>query len=384
MPEVNLLSISLGVDLGKSAPKRLNMHNEFDISAYDFHLPQELIAQHPLRHRSSSSLLFLERSLGHTQDYSFRDLPELLPPGALLVRNVSRVFPARLQGLKPETQGRVEFLLTTPLALLSPAKAASGWSQARVQGLLRPGKGVSEGQRIYISPCLELEVLHKQEQGGVQARLLWQGDLGQLLDSQAQLPLPPYIKRQPQASDYERYQTVYASQSKTGSIAAPTAGLHFDQETMARLQDKGFAWADINLYVGYGTFSPLREQDVRRHRMHAEYIEVEAQQAARIEAARQQGRPVVAVGTTCVRALESVLRNCGRIQAYAGWSELYIYPGFQFQVVDHMLTNFHLPKSSLLLMVSAFAGRENILAAYQEAVRKGYRFFSYGDCMLIL
>ncbi|MGM0423360.1 MAG: tRNA preQ1(34) S-adenosylmethionine ribosyltransferase-isomerase QueA [Thermodesulfobacteriota bacterium] len=360
------------------------MQNEYDISSYDFELPQELIAQHPLRQRSSSRLLLLDKTSGETWDCSFSDLPGLLPKGALLVRNVSRVFPARLVGYKAHTKGRVEFLLTTPLALLKAQPHAAGWTQAQVEGLFRPAKGLAEGQRIEISSQLELEVLHKNGQGQMQARLLWQGDLLDLLHRQAELPLPPYIKRQAQGNDYERYQTVYSSQAKTGSVAAPTAGLHFDQAVMHRLQEQGFAWADINLYVGPGTFSPLRQQDIREHSMHAEYVEIEAQEAEKIEAARQEGRPVLAVGTTCVRALESVVRSWGRIKAFAGWSDLFIYPGFEFQVVNHILTNFHLPRSSLLLMVSAFAGRQNILSAYQQAVQKGYRFFSYGDCMLIL
>lgn len=360
------------------------MQHEFDISSYDFDLPQEQIAQHPLQQRSASRLLLLDRSRAEIRDYNFVDLPGLLPQGALLVRNVSRVFPARLQGRKASTKGKVEFLLTTPPAMLEAYSWQAGWRQARVEGLIRPGKGLAEGQRIEISPDLELEVLQKKARGQVEVSILWQGDLLDILHSRADLPLPPYIKRQAQDRDYERYQTVYASQAKTGSVAAPTAGLHFDQEIMHRLQKKGFTWADINLYVGYGTFSPVREQDVRKHSMHAEYVEIEAQEADKIEAARQEGRPVLAVGTTCVRALESVMRYCGRIQAFAGWSDLFIYPGFEFQVVSQMLTNFHLPRSSLLLLVSAFAGRQNILYAYQQAVQKGYRFFSYGDCMLIL
>ncbi|MFW6388922.1 MAG: tRNA preQ1(34) S-adenosylmethionine ribosyltransferase-isomerase QueA [Desulfohalobiaceae bacterium] len=359
------------------------MQQEFDLSSYNFDLPQELIAQQPLQQRSASRLLVLDRASGQTKDLRFVDLPQLLSPGTLLVRNVSRVFPARLLGQKTKTRGRVEFLLTTPLAMLEANPLQAGWNQARVEGLLRPGKGLAQGQRIEFSSQLQLEVLHKNSQGQVEANLFWQGDIQYLLYKLAQLPLPPYIKRQAQDSDYERYQTVYASQAKTGSVAAPTAGLHFDEQVMHSLQEQGLSWADINLYVSYGTFSPLRCQDVRKHSMHAEYVEIEPREADKIEAARQEGRPLLAVGTTTVRALESVMEYRGRIEPFSGWSDLFIYPGFEFRVVQQMLTNFHLPKSSLLLMVSAFAGRKNILAAYREAIKHGYRFFSYGDAMMI-
>lgn len=360
-----------------------NLH-ELNISSYDFDLPQELIAQHPLQKRQDSRLFLLQRSSGQTKDCRFADLPDLLPRDALLVRNVSRVFPARLFGRKVETNAQVEFLLTTPLALINQQIRSAGEKQARVQGLCRPLKHIKAGQRIEFGKDLQLVIQEKKGDGLVTGILAWQDDLYQLLQSYGQLPLPPYIKRQAQPKDLERYQTVYARQDKTGSVAAPTAGLHFNAHILKKMERQGLQWADISLYVGYGTFSPLRVQDVRTHTMHAEYIEISHQEAQKIEQARLQSRPVIAVGTTTVRALESVMRTHGAIRQFSGWSDLFIYPGFEFQIVRHLITNFHLPRSSLLLMVSAFAGRQNILAAYRQAIAWGYRFFSYGDCMLIL
>ncbi len=364
------------------------------IENYDFELPAEQIAQHPAQKREDSRLLLLEKSSGLCRDCMFSDLADLLPPDALLVRNVSRVFPARLPGRKLDTGGRAEFLLTTPLALINGAgqhacaeQQPAGQQkkhQCRVQGLLKPASRVRPGQSIRFGPGLEFCLEQKKSGGQVTGFLSWQGSLQDKLQAYGQLPLPPYIQREVRGSDLERYQTIYAREDKAGSVAAPTAGLHFDAETMHRLQNKGLQWADINLYVGYGTFSPVRTADVRSHAMHAEYIEIEPEQAQTIEQARQASQPIVAVGTTVVRALESVMRARGKIEPYAAWSDLYIYPGYRFQIVQHLITNFHLPRSSLLLLVSAFAGRENILASYQQAVALGYRFFSYGDCMLIL
>jgi S-adenosylmethionine:tRNA ribosyltransferase-isomerase len=239
-------------------------------------------------------------------------------------------------------------------------------------------------ERLVFERDLAFEVLEVREYGHVQGRLLWRGRLTEVLDRAGEIPLPPYIKRMEQAVDRERYQTVYAREEQKGSAASPTAGLHFSEEAFAALREKGIQWTEISLHVGYGTFSPLRERDIREHRMHAEYMEIPRESAERINRARREGRPVVAVGTTSTRALESAAREDGSVHAWRGWSDLYIYPGYRFRCVDHMITNFHLPDSSLILMVSAFAGREQLLRAYKNAIQNGYRFFSYGDAMLIL
>lgn len=317
----------------------------------------------------------------------FSDLPELLPPGTLLVGNNSRVAAARLYGVKP-SGGRVEFLLLTPPPLIEPIERPGGWHEADVEGLLRASKPTRPGTELIFSDDLRLIVGDKGAFGRISGRLIWRGELHALIDRLGWMPLPPYIKRDgvesEQTEDRARYQTVYARADKAGSAAAPTAGLHFTDELRGRLDERSIGWAEVTLYVGYGTFSPVRTQDIREHTMHAEYIEIDEENAASIAAAKAEGRPVTAVGTTSVRTLESVHALRGRIEPFAGWTDLYLYPGAQFHVVDHMITNFHLPGSSLLIMVSAFSGREIMLDAYRRALDEGFRFFSYGDAMLIL
>lgn len=355
---------------------------DFRLSSYAYHLPEDRIAQQPADRRDASRLMVLDRATGEARERRFAELPDLLPPGALLVANNSRVVPARLFGAKP-SGGKVEFLLLTPPPLLAAEPGDDGFWTAQAQGLLRASKASKKGDAVEFGPDLRLFVEEKGEFGQAAVRLTWRGALTALLERQGHLPLPPYIRRPDSPADAERYQTVYADPAKAGSAAAPTAGLHFTPELRARLADRGFQWAEVTLYVGYGTFSPVRCADVRQHRMHAEYVEIGREAAAAVARAKAEGRPVVAVGTTSARTLEGAFAATGGIGPYAGWTDIYLLPGSRFNVVDTLLTNFHLPESSLLIMVSALAGRESVLGAYGKALAAGFRFFSYGDAMLI-
>ncbi|MBO4300719.1 MAG: tRNA preQ1(34) S-adenosylmethionine ribosyltransferase-isomerase QueA, partial [Desulfovibrio sp.] len=296
----------------------------------------------------------------------------------------SRVVQARLLGRR-ETGGKVEFLLLTPLPLLvrHARILKSGEHQAEAEGLVRCGGNLHEGECLDFGAGIQVTVLEMGHFGHRRVLLSWKGDLQQAFAATGHIPLPPYIKRSDESEDACRYQTVYARPDKTGSVAAPTAGLHFTETMRAALAAAGFGWAEVTLYVGYGTFSPVRCQDIRDHRMHKEYVEIPETTVAAIDDARLHGRPVVAVGTTSLRALEGVAEQCGRLQAFTGWTDIFFYPGARFRVVDGLLTNFHLPESTLLMLVAAFAGRQRVLTAYAEAVQQGYRFFSYGDAMLI-
>lgn len=355
------------------------------LESYDYVLPENRIAQHPADQRDASRLMVLDRIGGETAEATFHDLPDLLPPEALLVANNSKVIPARLMGTKP-SGGKVEFLLLTPPPLLKPTLGPDTTSEAEVEGLLRASKSPRPGERINFAPELSLTVLERAEFGRSRVRLQWQGGpeaLVPIIERLGAMPLPPYIRRPADAKDVARYQTVYANASKAGSVAAPTAGLHFTPEMRARLARAGFGWAEITLYVGYGTFSPVRCQDIREHRMHREYIEINEATARTVAAAKAKGRPVVAIGTTSARALEGMFQALGTIGTFHGETELFLRPGSVFHVVDALLTNFHLPKSSLLIMIAALAGRESVLRAYEQALTAGFRFFSYGDAMLI-
>lgn len=322
----------------------------------------------------------------------FEDLAAHLPPGALLVANNSRVAPARLTGLRPRRensaeQGHVEMLLLSPPPLLEAARfEAEGWFYAEAKALLKPGKRIKEGDALLFGTGLLALVLAKEEFGKHRIKLSWRGNLLDRMAENGEIPLPPYIHRDAtNEDDKTRYQTIYARADKTGSVAAPTAGLHFTASLREALAQKGFGWAEVTLHVGYGTFSPVRESDIRMHAMHGEYVEVPPATAQAIVAAKAEGRPVVAVGTTSLRTLEGAFKACGCLpdNGWQGWTDIFIYPGFQFQAVDALITNFHLPESSLLMLVSALASRELILQAYQEAINREYRFFSYGDAMLI-
>jgi len=336
-------------------------------SDFAFELPRELIAQVPLPERSASRLLLLDAAAGRREDRVFRELPDLLRAGDLLVFNDTRVFPARLHGHK-STGGAVEILV----------ERITGKHEATVQ--LGVSKKPKAGARIELADGSHAVVLGR-DGDFFQLRFDAPQALAQWLAGRGEVPLPPYIERQPDAADRERYQTVYARE--VGAVAAPTAGLHFDAALLAALAARGVAFGYVTLHVGAGTFQPVREDEVEAHHMHREWLRVDADLIARIEATRAAGHRVVAVGTTVVRALESAYRD-GRLQPFAGETQIFIYPGYRICSIDGLITNFHLPESTLLMLVSAFAGREYMLDAYRHAVEQRYRFFSYGDAMLIL
>jgi S-adenosylmethionine:tRNA ribosyltransferase-isomerase len=360
----------------------MEIPDDYRLESYDYSLPEDRIAQEPAERRDGSRLLVLDRAAGSLTPARFTDLLDHLPDDCLLVANNSRVIPARIFGRKP-TGGRVEFLLLTPLPLLEPVKEG-GWFTARAEGLLRASKGPKPGTTVTFADDFSLAAGEPGEFGRRQVTLRWKGDLTGLFNTFGHLPLPPYIKRPDRESDRERYQTTYSDTAKTGSVAAPTAGLHFTPELRERIEAKGIQWAEVTLYVGYGTFSPVRCADIRDHRMHAEYIEVGEETAQAIRRAKAEGRPVIAVGTTSARTLEGMFREAGSVRQFHGETDIFISPGYTFRVIDGILTNFHLPESSLIIMISALAGRKTVLDAYAFALKNDFRFFSYGDAMLIL
>ncbi len=349
------------------------MNRGYLLEDYDYSLPDDRIALYPARNRSGSRLMILDRNRDRPVHAIFSDLIDWLNPGDCLVLNKSKVFPARLRGRKP-TGGRVELFL-----LEFPTPLEEGVAVAPV--LYRSSKPIRIGQVIHCGENLELQVL-STDNGTARVRLHFEGELEAILSTYGEVPLPPYIKRAQDSEDRLRYQTVYAKD--LGSVAAPTAGLHFTREVLERIARKGIHMAWITLHVGYGTFAPVRSHDIRQHKIHSEWIEVGQAAVDRISTAKAYGQRVVAVGTTSVRAVEFVAQHLGQLKPFKGQCDLYIRPGYRFQVIDAMLTNFHLPRSSLLILVSAFAGRERILEAYREAIDSGYRFYSYGDAMLII
>ncbi len=333
----------------------------------DFHydLPPALIAQSPLEQRSASRLLCFDKLSGGLKDRRFSDLPALLNPGDLLVFNNTKVIPARLYGIKA-SGGRVEILVERLL------------NQQECLAQVRASKSPKAGGLLILEDGSELRVLGRQD-SFFHLKFV-NGDLMALLQNLGHMPLPPYITREDTDRDRRRYQTVYAQ--TPGAVAAPTAGLHFDQALLDQLDQKGIQSTTVTLHVGAGTFQPVRVDNIEDHDMHAEWLEVPQSACDAIEAARAHGGRVVAVGTTAVRSLETAAQG-GQLQPYSGDSRIFIYPPYQFKVVDAMITNFHLPESTLIMLISAFAGREQTLAAYRHAVDKHYRFFSYGDAMLI-
>ncbi|MED5510221.1 MAG: tRNA preQ1(34) S-adenosylmethionine ribosyltransferase-isomerase QueA [Pseudomonadota bacterium] len=335
-------------------------------SDFRFDLPEELIAQYPSEQRSASRLLALSGTDGALQDLQFTDLMTLLEPDDLLVFNNTRVMPARLLGQK-DTGGRVEVLVERVL------------DHGRVLAHVRSSKSPSAGRKLILEEQLEVEVLGRQD-ALFELRFLDSQSVVETLEAIGRLPLPPYIEREVDRADLERYQTVYAQ--NTGAVAAPTAGLHFDEAMLERLEQAGIETAALTLHVGAGTFQPVRVEDIRSHQMHSEVIEVSDQVCKQVKATRARGGRVIAVGTTSVRALESASQS-GEIAPFEGETDIFIYPGYEFRSVDAMVTNFHLSESTLLMLVSAFAGREHILNAYQHAIEQRYRFFSYGDAMFI-
>lgn len=355
---------------------------ELTLHDFDFHLPEELIAQQPPSQRGSSRMLILDRATGQLSDSHFANLPSLLNPGDLLVLNDSRVIPARLFARrgnsrgKQDPTGQIEVLLTAPTQ-------EGNWT-----ALVRPGRKVCPGDTLeFLNPSglivLRAQVLAAGEFGERTLRFEPVADFFSALERIGHIPLPPYIHREDALADHERYQTVFAQQR--GSVAAPTAGLHFTPEILAEIAARGVEIAKITLHVGLGTFAPLRVERLSEIHLHRERYTLSADTAEALNRARAENRRIVAVGTTTVRTLEHVAREAQRqpLQAHTGETSIFIHPGHQFQSVDAMLTNFHLPQSSLLMLVSAFAGRERVLAAYHHAVQQKYRFFSYGDCMFL-
>ena len=348
-------------------------------SEFDFALPDELVAQQAVP-RGQSRLLVMERGGGTIRDARIDELPGFFQAGDLLVVNDTRVFAARLMGHRVPSRGAVECLLLRRLSVDAPDTQT--W-----EALMHPGQKLKPGAAVRFenaAGAIDGEVLDRHFFGRRTIRLVASGsaDLDDLIDQVGHIPLPPYIKRADTLADRERYQTVYAD--RRGSVAAPTAGLHFTPEILAALTDIGVERAQITLHVGYGTFKPLRTEDVEEHVVDAEPYEISETAAASISRAQREGRRIIAVGTTTTRALEDSARDDGRVRAGVREATTFIYPGFQFRVITGLLTNFHLPKSSLLMLVAAFAGREKVLAAYEHAVARRYRFYSYGDAMLIL
>ena len=338
-------------------------------SDFYYDLPEELIAQDPLEDRSGSRLLVLDRQTGKREHKIFRDVIDYLNPGDCLVVNNTRVIPARLIGSKVGTDAKIEVLLLK-------RKEDNIW-----ETLVKPGKKCKVGTKISFGEgLLTGEVVDIVEEGNRLVKFSYEGIFEEILDQLGQMPLPPYIHHQLQ--DKNRYQTVYAKHD--GSAAAPTAGLHFTPELLEKIREKGVKIAHVTLHVGLGTFRPVKVEDVTEHHMHSEFYIVEEDQAKLINETKQAGGKIVAVGTTSCRTLESATGEDGILKAGSGWTDIFIYPGYQFKLIDRLITNFHLPESTLVMLVSALAGKENIMAAYEEAVKMRYRFFSFGDAMLIL
>ena len=353
------------------------------LSDFDYHLPEELIAQRPLEDRAGSRMLVLDRAAGRWEDRAFRDLPAFLRPGDCLVLNDSKVFPSRLYGHRAgvralpvgkKNPARKEHLTGTVEVFLVRPQAGNPqvW-----QALVHPGRKMHIGERVRFDGGLEAEVTARGEYGERTLRFDYPGDLIEKFNEIGHVPLPPYIKRGDEPADRDRYQTVFAE--RPGSVAAPTAGLHFTPEVLDRCRAVGAEIARVTLHVGLGTFQPLRTEQVEAAALHSEWFEITDENAAKMRTASRR----IAVGTTSVRTIESAARG-GDLAATTGETDIFIYPGFAFRAVGAMLTNFHLPRSSLLLLVCAFAGKDLALAAYRHAVEARYRFYSYGDCMLIL
>lgn len=334
-----------------------------------FKLPEELIAQDPLEDRSASRLLVLDKESEKIEHRMFRDIKAYLKPGDCLVINDTKVIPARLIGSKIGTDAKIEILLLK-------RKENDIW-----ETLVKPGKKAKPGTKISFGEGLLIgEVIDVVEEGNRLIQFSYQGIFEEILDQLGQMPLPPYITHQ--LEDKNRYQTVYAKHS--GSAAAPTAGLHFTPELLKEIKESGVDIAHVTLHVGLGTFRPVKVENIQEHHMHSEFYHIEASEAEKINRAKREGHRIICVGTTSCRTIESAAKPDGTLSECSGWTEIFIYPGYQFKVLDCLLTNFHLPESTLIMLVSALAGREHVLHAYEEAVKEQYRFFSFGDAMLIV
>lgn len=335
---------------------------------FNFDLPEELIAQDPLEDRSSSRLLVLDKETGKTEHHVFREIIDYLEAGDCLVINDTKVIPARLIGSKIGTDAKIEVLLLK-------RKENDVW-----ETLVKPGKKAKIGTRISFGDGLLVgEVVDIVEEGNRLIHFEYEGIFEEILDRLGQMPLPPYITHQ--LEDKNRYQTVYAKHS--GSAAAPTAGLHFTPELLKKIEEKGVQIARVTLHVGLGTFRPVKVDNILEHHMHSEFYQIEEEAAEKINTAKANGKRVIAVGTTSCRTIESAAKEDGMIAPVSGWTDIFIYPGYQFKVLDCLITNFHLPESTLVMLVSALAGREHVLNAYEEAIKERYRFFSFGDAMFI-
>ena len=333
-----------------------------------YELPEELIAQDPLEDRSSSRLLVLDKESGAVSHHVFKDVIDYLNEGDCLVINDTKVLPARLIGAKVGTDAKIEVLLLK-------RKENNIW-----ETLVKPGKKAKIGTKISFGDGLLMgQVVDIVEEGNRLIQFTYEGIFEEILDQLGQMPLPPYITHH--LEDKNRYQTVYAEH--TGSAAAPTAGLHFTPELLEKIEKKGVDIARVTLHVGLGTFRPVKVDEITDHHMHSEFFQIEEEAATKINRAKDTGKKVICVGTTSCRTVESAADETGHLKACSGWTEIFIYPGYQFKVLDSLITNFHLPESTLVMLVSALAGREHVLAAYEEAVKERYRFFSFGDAMLI-
>ena len=333
-----------------------------------FDLPEELIAQDPLEDRSGSRLLVLNKETGEIAHHVFRDVIDYLNPGDCLVINDTKVIPARLIGSKVGTDAKIEILLLK-------RRENDVW-----ETLVKPGKKAKPGTKIRFGEgLLTGEVIDVVEEGNRLIQFTYDGIFEEILDQLGQMPLPPYITHQ--LKDKNRYQTVYAKHS--GSAAAPTAGLHFTPELLEEIQKKGVQIAHVTLHVGLGTFRPVKVENIMEHHMHSEFYQIEASEAEKINRAKEEGHRVICVGTTSCRTVESAAGDDGKLRECSGWTDIFIYPGYKFKILDCLITNFHLPESTLIMLVSALAGREHVLGAYEEAVKEKYRFFSFGDAMLI-
>lgn len=338
------------------------------VEDFNFDLPEELIAQHPLEKRDSSRLLVLDKKTGEINHKHFGDLPDFLKKGDVLVLNDTRVIPARLLGVKEDTEGKIEFLLLNRKKLDT------------YECLAKPGKRARKGAKFTFGEgLLKAEVLDVLENGNRIVKFSYEGVFEEILDRLGEMPLPPYIKEK--LEDRERYQTVYSREE--GSAAAPTAGLHFTKELLDKLQSIGVETAFLTLHVGLGTFRPVKVESVENHDMHEEFYSLDAKNAEIINTAKNEGRRIISVGTTSTRTLETIADEKGFVREASGYTKIFIYPGYQFKCVDCLITNFHLPESTLIMLVSALAGQENVMNAYRTAVKEKYRFFSFGDSMLI-
>lgn len=335
---------------------------------FDFQLPEELIAQRPLEKRDHSKLMVLDKTTGAMNHAHFYDIINYLNPGDCLVLNDTRVIPARLIGEKESTGGKIEFLLLKRIDL-------NTW-----ETLVKPGRKAKIGSKFQFgNGLLVAEVMDIGEEGSRIVKFLYEGIFEDILDQLGKMPLPPYITES--LEDNERYQTVYSKH--TGSAAAPTAGLHFTEELLNKIQEKGVKIVYITLHVGLGTFRPVKVEDLQNHKMHAEYYMIDSETAKTINETKCQGGKIIAVGTTSCRTLESAAIEKGILNESSGWTDIFIYPGYQFKIIDQLITNFHLPESTLIMLVSALAGKNNVLRAYEVAVEQKYRFFSFGDSMFI-